>query len=140
MPSEIEDSETSVSCMRVQLQWSKAGKTETYKTKVVNASPDVGVTVRQLQGALKILWDSIYEDNHTRFQKNRYRSHFGHAITTISNRLNGRPPVGVMQEPFNIEREEWTDDRGGYFRVDVENLRGHNLRFFQSADEYIPRR
>jgi RHS repeat-associated protein len=107
--------------MRVQLQ---EGDSETYG--VPRAAPaESGVSVRQMRDALQ----QLYEDIPTKapwFPLNRLQNEFYTAVVYISQRLGTFPPNGIIQGG-NILRYVINDRRKEY-RLDVENLRGHNLR------------
>lgn len=107
--------------MRVQLQQSRAGVTlKTHGIPIFGpATPGIGV--RQVQAALARLFaEAQILDWFPNSQLRDLRT----AIIRVSQALNRYPPGGIIWGG-NIEREEF-----GEFRVDIENLRGHNLRFF----------
>jgi len=99
--------------MRVQLQ---EGNTH-YDSEVVTALPQRGVTVVQMERALEVMFHRAKT-----LIPSRFESDFLGAIARTSVGLRLFPPVGVIQGG-NVWRETFSS-----FRVDTENLRGHNLR------------
>ena len=82
-----------------------------------------GVPVRAVQAQLSVLWTTANSSAIGWFPGSLARD-LRSAIIDVSMSLNRWPPAGVSRGG-NIERSEFGD-----FRVDVENLRGHNLRVF----------
>lgn len=101
--------------MRVQLQ---AGDIH-YDSEVATASPQRGVTVVQMERALEIMFHRA-----KMLIPNRFESDFLGAVARTSIGLRLFPPAGVIQGG-NVWRETFST-----YRVDTENLRGHNLKEF----------
>jgi hypothetical protein len=111
--------------MRVQLQddTNKKYSKHTFGiTRTNNAS--TGVTKLQLRNAM----DELYQGLAIRatWFPLTLRPQLKNAIILISQKLDQYPPSGT-QTSGNIERITFLD-RGIQYRVDIENLFGHNLR------------
>jgi hypothetical protein len=109
--------------MRVQLQ---QGFVETHA--VVRMGPEnPGVTVFQMRDALR----QLFEETPILakwFPFNSLKSEFVTGVITLSQKLGTYPPAGVTaggQIPGLRYEMYW---RGKDYRIDIENLRGHNLR------------
>jgi RHS repeat-associated protein len=110
----------SMNRMRVQLQQSRSGTTFHTAGIPLAADQSVGVTVRAVQAALGVLFISATETLEW-FPLSK-RAELGGAVVVVSRNLNSYPPGGTATIG-TIEHEEF-----GEFRVEVENLRGRNLR------------
>jgi len=112
--------------MRLQLQY---GTNNLWSAPIVNTA-QTGVTVRQVQAMLNILNLQI-QLGMVDVSKTGYQG----AMINMSSRLNQIPPSGVIQGG-NVLRSTFTTrstiDFSDYkkYRIDLENLRGHNLRQF----------
>jgi RHS repeat-associated protein len=116
--------------MRVQLQDSQAGKTlHTNGPLPLVAPSSTGVTVRQVQGALTILYQN-YRLIAPWFPTSLDPQLAG-AIAYVSMRLNRWPAIGGTPAGLirSLETANFTKGQVQY-RVDVDNLRGRNLRSF----------
>jgi hypothetical protein len=105
--------------MRVQLQ---QGHLHTI-SHVAHATPNPGVTTDHVRAKLKHLY-------YSRSGEGWFPSALGKwmydSIVELSMDLSRFPPYGVTMGG-NILRKE-THHRGKEYRIDIENLRGHNLR------------
>jgi RHS repeat-associated protein len=116
--------------MRVQLQENGPPPNETYAIRAVN-TPQVGVTVTQVRLAMQMLF-LTHTVGASRFPSNRLRGDLVSAIIEMSISVGRYPPGGVAGNNLNIEREQIPNRGGGRvgeYRLDLENMRGHNLRF-----------
>jgi hypothetical protein len=107
--------------MRVQLQQSRAGKTLNTLGIPIYGPEEPGVWVRAVQLALGALYGSSPD-----WLPGSFDQQFSAAIVHISQNLNGYPPGGVNGGVYTIERENFDE-----FRVEVEQIRGWNLREFK---------
>jgi RHS repeat-associated protein len=107
--------------MRVQLQLELE---ETWGLPVPGPK-DPGVTVAQMQGAL----GQLYADARLLpwFPFNRLERSLRKAIVECSERLNVYPSIGGVFIGGQFYQCTF-EDHGDEYRVDLENLRGHNLR------------
>jgi hypothetical protein len=109
--------------MRVQLQDDTMITTNTYGVTRSN-NPVPGVTVLQVRDALSELYSMV--QIRAPWFPSRLSPQLATAIILLSQRLGQYPPGGTTASG-NIERRTFRD-RGIQYRVDIENLRGHNLR------------
>lgn len=109
--------------LRVQLQDDSMIRSHTYGV-TRTANPNPGVTVLQVRHALAELFQNVQIS--APWFPLRLRSQLVTAIVILSQRL-GRYPPGGTTASGNIERQAFSD-RGIQYRVDIENLFGHNLR------------
>jgi hypothetical protein len=89
---------------------------------------------RQVSTALLGVYTAIYAEQLVEdklFPKNAPGAEFGlfGAVISTGQKLILIQRAGGVIQGGNVTREEF-DVRGRTYRVDVENLRGHNLRFF----------
>ncbi|KAB2838703.1 MAG: hypothetical protein F9K47_17530, partial [Burkholderiales bacterium] len=108
--------------MRLQVQASKSGTTGFTEGYVMMNRPDVGVTTWQVRSQLQ----RIHADNPAGFP-GVFGGALVSAIIRMSASLNRYPPAGT-RSIGNIEREIIGTVRGTEWRLDLENLRGNNLR------------
>ena len=111
--------------MRVQLQDDTNIKHAPHTYGIARtANATTGVTVLQIRHALM----EMYQDVAMRapWFPLRLRPQLVAAIIAMSQKLGHYPPAGI-QRPGNIERATFVD-HGTQYRVDLENLFGHNLR------------
>ena len=116
--------------MRVQLQVKKIN----VFSLPVRAPEYPGVTVLQVSTALLGIYTAIYAEQLVEdklFPKNAPGAEFGlfGAVIRTGQKLIQIQRAGGVVQGGNVTREEF-DVRGRTYRVDVENLRGDNLRFF----------
>lgn len=109
--------------MRLQLQDDTMIAGHTYGiTRTNNSIP--GVTVLQMRHALFELYHTVAVG--APWFPLRLRPRLVGAIVYLSQRLGQYPPGGTVSGG-NVERATFLD-RGIQYRLDIENLRGHNLR------------
>jgi hypothetical protein len=123
-----ENDEERAGVIREQVQDSQAGKTlHTTQVVTVEAKPGGrGVTVRQVQASLKELY---VEAEASSWYPNSLLPELGSAIVTVSRELNAYPARGGIAGAVNIAREQWQGSKKVVsFRLDVDNVTGHNLR------------
>ena len=108
--------------MRVQLQ---SGVTATFAIPL-NADARTGVTTRQVRDAML----SIYAEAKTLnwFPYTALEPWLRKSIIEISQELNRFPPLGVSAGAMRTIVTRQTNHNRRNFRIDVENLRGTNLR------------
>jgi hypothetical protein len=119
--------------MRVQLQDSVDGKTKHTESVVILEQPPLGrgVTVRQVQAGLLKLYE---KGEQAKWYPNNQLGDLGSAIIKVSEKLNNYPAAGGIQGPrTGIATEQWPNNKNKNttYRVDVENLRGWNLRYLK---------
>lgn len=105
--------------MRVQLQ---QGSNHTI-SKVAHATPNPGVTANHLRAKLKQLF--LAKDEGGWFP-GELESWMYRSIVSLSIKIGKIPPHGVIQGGTILTQQ--LTHRGKNFRIDIENLRGHNLR------------
>jgi RHS repeat-associated protein len=111
-----------VNQMRVQLQTGK----QTFGL-VASATPATGVTSVQVQQRLR---DLYYSRGALNWYPSRLDSNLFSAIIRMSKAINRFVLGGGVYLGENVAREKFVDPKTGQrFRLDLENLRGHNLRF-----------
>ncbi len=109
--------------MRLQLQ---QGSAETYGVTRENF-PRKGVTVRQMQSALNQL--RLTKDFEAPWFPEVLDDWLGSSIIIISQRLNTVPGSGGVMATGTISTlKQETFHRNKEYRLEIENLRGHNLR------------
>jgi hypothetical protein len=108
--------------MRLQIQGSRAGKTFFTQGYVMMNVPVSGVSTLQVRNQMMQIFASqppgmpgVLEDG------------LLSAIIRMSQQLHKYPPSGTSLVG-NIEREIIGVDKGAQWRLDLENLRGHNLK------------
>ncbi len=106
--------------MRVQLQ---QGSRFTIGKDAV-ATPNPGVTVNHLRAKLKQLYLARREGG---CFPSDLDSWMYQSIVSLSIELGRIPPHGIVTTGRDILRKE-TYFRNKEYRIDIENLRGHNLR------------
>lgn len=110
--------------MRVQFQDSVKGKTQNTHALAIDSKSEEGVTVAQVEKATKALVGSLRKvkswpkQSHAEFKK---------AAKKMLGRIKKLPPNGIFKQGANVVRVKFSRDDIEY-RVDLENLRGHNLR------------
>ena len=109
--------------IRVQLQDDTMIRGHTYGVARTN-NPNPGVTVLQVRNALAEMYQNVQV--RAPWFPLRLLPQLVTAIVLLSQRLGQYPPGGTSASG-NIERRTFTD-RGIQYRVDIENLFGHNLR------------
>jgi hypothetical protein len=109
--------------MRVQLQDDTMKKNHTFGV-ARSANASTGVTTLHLRNAMK----ELYQDVGIRaaWFPLRLRPQLINAIIQLSKKLDQYPPGGTRASG-NIERFTFLD-HGIQYRLDIENLFGHNLR------------
>lgn len=115
-----DDPESKINTVRVQLQGSRSGQTPYTDAIVVNGPADTGVTIAQVNAAIRFLFYNHkvgYTGGDTDFIK---------GMAYMSKRLTRYPPSGTSTIG-NIERYDWSGGKLSW-RLDVENLRGTNLK------------
>jgi RHS repeat-associated protein len=120
-PRNLTSNESEPNQMRVQLQ---LGSEKTYGIPI-SAPQDPGVATRQVRDSLQELYNNYPKQ--TPWFPQSLDGKLRCAIIDISQELKRFPPSGVTQGG-NIVRSEFAGEKGKKYRVDVENLRGHNLR------------
>jgi hypothetical protein len=91
---------------------------------------DVGVTVLQMRSALQTLYNMASNDTsfgNMGFPFNPLDEWLRSAVIFVSQKLSKYPPDGIigLRRGFS---EEKTVYRRKEYRLDVDNLAGHNLR------------
>jgi hypothetical protein len=109
--------------MRVQLQDDTMIRGHTYGV-TRTANPNPGVTVLQVRHALAELYHNVRIG--APWFPLRLLPQLVTAVVLLSQRLGQYPPGGTTTSGM-IERRTFSD-RGIQYRVDIENLFGHNLR------------
>jgi hypothetical protein len=109
--------------MRVQLQDDPMISSHTFGiTRTANPNP--GVTLLQIRHAMQELYQNVQIG--ALWFPLRLLPQLITAIILLSQRIGQYPPGGTSASG-NIERRTFLD-RGIQYRVDIENLFGHNLR------------
>jgi hypothetical protein len=117
-----DDDDGDIAQMRVQLQ-----RDNTHTTAIALQAPaSRGVSTEQVRRAMEILWRQAEANTFDWFPFHAMKPQFATAIVDLSTELKRYPTLGV-HIGGNILRSEWTHRRRTY-RIDIENLRGHNLR------------
>jgi hypothetical protein len=114
--------------MRVQLQDHEPGRgKDNTLARAVSAKAEPGVTVEQLCDALDGL---LREAPGAKWIGKPYQPEFKKAVARIKQRIRRIPPNGIFKEGANIKplQQTFRGDGKVVFRVDIESLRGHNLR------------
>ncbi|MCG8350152.1 MAG: hypothetical protein MI924_20495, partial [Chloroflexales bacterium] len=112
--------------MRVQLQ---RDSERLESTIAITAAPATGVTTKQVRDALARLHENAKNQtaNYKWFPYSSLGSWLRSAIISISDDLKRFPPGGITEQNLTILRKD-IPFRGKRYRVDVENMSGHNLR------------
>ena len=113
--------------MRVQLQ---EGLNKTFYGVAQQNTAQQGVTVLQMRAALKTLYDVASNDftsGRGAFPFTALEDWLTTSVIVISQRLGWFPPGGIIGLRRNFIQET-QDYRGKEYRLDVDNLSGHNLR------------
>ena len=113
--------------MRVQLQYKQQHDTGI----ALLAVPEVGVTKSQVYNGLFKLWN-IYDSGGASWLPQSQARNVRRAIVEVSQKVKNRRG-SVIAPREQVATSQWMPDgrqatRGDY-RVDVENLRGENLKF-----------
>jgi RHS repeat-associated protein len=125
-----DDNRDNFNQMRVQLQ----KQNDTYGVPLVSSSK-TGVTLAQVGTGLFDIWQTAKGGQLSDwFSFNRYEKNLYNAIIDVSKEsLDRRNKGGVSAGREQVATSQWLPDgtpvRRGVYRVDVENLRGHNLRY-----------
>jgi hypothetical protein len=117
-----EDDKKAPASMRFQVQWNSRAKDKARKgqfSEVASALASVGVTVQQAVGALL--------RTHAKVTPARAKKNAEPAVAAQTKWIEGRPAQGGISVG-NWSRSEYFEYDYPDARVDVENLRGHNLR------------
>ena len=93
-------------------------------SKVASWSANTGVSVNHVRAKLKQLF---YIRNEGGWFPSALDKWMFQSIVSLSKKLTGIPAGGGVNIVGNILREE-TFFRRLEYRIDIENLRGHNLR------------
>jgi RHS repeat-associated protein len=125
LKKQLEEENNNVHQMRVQLQ-----STADHGIALI-ASPEVGVTHRQVRDGLWNLWMTR---SMLKGWNSRYDEQMQTSIVLISKYIKGVRGTSAGRE--QVATSQWTTNgkllpfnrRGGDYRVDLENLRGANLR------------
>jgi hypothetical protein len=112
--------------MRVQLQ---RDNERLASTIAVIAQASTGVTTRQIRDAMQQIYSNAAAQtlNYEWFPFASLGPWLRSAIIQLSQELKRYPPGGVFGQNLNILRRE-TIFRGRDYRLDIENISGHNLR------------
>ena len=120
---------------RVQVQDSHSGTTEhtvgSAQTGTVIVAPDNyrSVSVRQMQAGMAGAYASAAAAS---WFPNELLPQLGGAIVEISKKLNDYPPGGIaLGRSLGFESEQWSYFGHVTYRIDLDNLRGQNLRVTQ---------
>jgi RHS repeat-associated protein len=120
--------EEEANVMRVQLQ---EGSNHTLGDEelVRKNNSKEGVTVQQMRGALNTLYDKVYRRKEAAgwFPTSELEHQFFTAVISLSQDLNRFPPGGVMGLRRSL-LSEVMHHRGKEYRIDIDNLKGWNLR------------
>jgi RHS repeat-associated protein len=116
--------------MRLQLQ---DGPGNTFGIPIENI-PEVGVTVGQVGEAVMGMW--AYRRSLAKWFPQEHDTALIKAMAGVTKKAKESYPLGVFQGSSQVYSRQWNqnDPKGnrpvprGYYRVDFENLRGHNLR------------
>lgn len=113
--------------MRVQFQDHESGRKDNTLGESVAAKSDPGVTVKQVHDALDRL---LTEMPKVKWIGKAYHKPFEDAVRRVKKKVSGLPPNGFYGKAGNLKalQEKFPGDGKVEYRVDVENLRGHNLR------------
>jgi hypothetical protein len=120
--------------MRVQLQ---EGLDNTFYGVAQQNTDQVGVTVSQMQTALFTLYNTAASDTATgrnAYPFNALDDWLRSAVIFISQDLKRYPPTGVIGLQRNF-LQQTTEYRGKEYRLDVDNLVGHNLRQYKNGQK-----
>ena len=109
--------------MRLQIQASRAGVTPYTKGYVMMNIPATGVLTLQVRRQMEVIFTNQPEGFPGSLEDGLYS-----AIIRMSMNLHRYPPNGISLENYNTEREIIGEARGLLWRLDLENLRGTNLR------------
>jgi hypothetical protein len=109
--------------MRVQLQVSRSGTTPNTEG-IPLSNPTIGVTTLDVRTAMLNLFFST-----PLWFPSSLEPALHSAIVGMSIKISKYPPLGVTGHSRNIEREEFPGRKGMLYRIDLEHVRGTNLRF-----------
>ena len=124
LPKQIKEKGCTVNQMRLQLQASKNGVTSYTKGYVMTNHPRIGVTRSQVINKM----NAIYLDPPSGFPRS-LSSGLNSAIIKVSKKVNSYSPAGEHQQNYNIIKGKiGEDNKKREWRLDLENLRGINLR------------
>ncbi len=116
--------------MRLQLQDDPGN---TFGIPITNIS-DIGVTVGQVNQAVMALWS--YRRNLAAWFPKKHDTALIKGMAGVTKKADNAYPRGVFEGSSQVYSRQWNknDPKGnkpvdrGYYRVDFENIRGHNLR------------
>jgi hypothetical protein len=116
--------------MRLQLQDLPG---HTFGIPIIN-NPEVGVTVGQVGQAALALWS--FRKTFAQWFPESHETALIKAMAGVTKKAREAYPQGVFGGSSQVYSRQWNqnDSKGnrpvprGYYRVDFENLRGHNLR------------
>jgi RHS repeat-associated protein len=114
--------------MRVQLQ---EGLETTFYGVAQQNTAQIGVTVYQMQSALQTLYNMASNDatfGRSSFPFNALNDWLVSSIIIASEKLKGYPPGGIALPRRNFLNIPTIQYRRKEYRLDVDNLVGHNLR------------
>lgn len=112
--------------MRLELQ-DDAQNQDHYWSQVIVNSQKIGVTTRQVRDGLEGMHDAVLADLTDKHFPTRLEPELYSAIIQFSQKLDPVRAAGGVTQAGNVLREKFYD-RGREFRIDLENLHGHNLR------------
>jgi RHS repeat-associated protein len=129
-PSPAGEDEQNMNSMRVQLQDAPG---HTFGIPITNV-PELGVTVGQVGQAVLAMWQ--YRRSLASWFPESHDTALIKGMAGVTKKAKDSYPFGVFQGSSQVYSRQWNenDSRGnrpvprGYYRVDFENLRGHNLR------------
>jgi hypothetical protein len=107
--------------MRFQVQWNSRAKDPKKKgqfSERAEAPASIGVTTKQAVAALKA--------THAQVRPRSAQTAAEPAVSKQTDWINSRPPAGISQGGYS--HSEYFEYDYPDARVDVENLRGHNLK------------
>lgn len=114
--------------MRIQLQDSHSGTTKHmlgYPLVGRTGNPP-GVTVNDVQAEMAVLYGDVAAKGD--WFPLDLKATLGSSIVKLSKRLNRYPPGGVTGLQRGIESEQFSYTGSISYRIDIDNLRGTNLR------------
>jgi hypothetical protein len=115
--------------VKEEVQKSKDGNTPNTESQVTKERKPLGrgVTVRAVQLDLFTLYREVVNGD---WYPRRLLPQLGDAIRRASMFLNTFPASGGISGTDLITRKTW-DSLGWEYRLDINNLEGHNLRYLE---------